>query len=251
LLSALLSQNPVIHAEGNSALCQLMWDMQQSCLNNAKEQLNASGRMSVMDDILSELPKIYYKNINSKEKIVVDKCRSWTISANVELLKKYISYDFKVIVLERSIKDIIKSFAKLYKLNNVKNIDENIKRLLTPNSEPIMRSISGINWAKKNNKKNNFLFINYEELIKDPATVINKIYDFCGWEHYKHDFNNVVVKYPEDDNVYHLRGQHKIRKNVEKKENDYVLPKDIEEQCLKIDRLMGWGDTPQNPQLHK
>ena len=44
LLTAILSQNPLIHAEGNSAVCQLMWDLHQSGLTTAKEQLKANGR---------------------------------------------------------------------------------------------------------------------------------------------------------------------------------------------------------------
>ena len=44
LLSAILSQNPKIYSEGNSAVCQLMFDMQQSCINKAKEQLIANKR---------------------------------------------------------------------------------------------------------------------------------------------------------------------------------------------------------------
>ena len=34
LLSAILYQNPKIHAEGNSGLCQLMWDLEVSCKHN-------------------------------------------------------------------------------------------------------------------------------------------------------------------------------------------------------------------------
>ena len=68
LLSALLSQNPEIHAEGNSAVCQLMWDMQQSCLSAAKEQLLANNRQSTIKDIISQIPHLYYKNNSPKEK---------------------------------------------------------------------------------------------------------------------------------------------------------------------------------------
>ena len=90
LLSAILSQNPLIHAEGNSAVCQMMWDFQQSLLLNCREQIQANQRENTIHDILSEIPHIYYKNIDPKEKIIVDKCRSWTIPENIELLKKYI-----------------------------------------------------------------------------------------------------------------------------------------------------------------
>lgn len=237
LLSALLSQNPLIHAEGNSAVCQLMWDMQQSCLSSSKEQLKANGReKTTMHDLLSQIPHIYYKNI--PEKIVVDKCRSWTISANIALLQKYVDKNYKIIILERSVTDIVKSFVKLYRANGAKVDIENT--LLEPNSEPLMRSISGINWTKKNNQNNNFLFIQYEDLINKSEMTMKKIYDFCGWVPFQHDFNKVVCKYPEDDQVYGLRGMHRIHGKVEKRENSIILSDKTIERCEKINKLMGY-----------
>ena len=177
LLSAILSQNPLIHAEGNSAVCQLMWDMQQSCLTTSKEQLLASGReKNTVHDLISQIPNIYYKNM--KEKIVVDKCRSWTIPANIAMLEKYVDKHYKIIILERSITDIVKSFVKLYNANGIYDDIEN--KLLMPNSEPIMRSISGINWAKKHNKHGHFLFINYDDLIGNTEATIKKIYSILS-----------------------------------------------------------------------
>lgn len=239
LLSALLSQNPEIHAEGNSAVCQLMWDMQQSCLSTAKEQLLANNRQSTIKDIISQIPHIYYKNNPSHEKIVVDKCRSWTIPANIDLLRNYIDQDIKIIVLERSILEIIASFVKLYKDNNVDatNLALLEAKLLMPSSEPIMRSIAGINWAKRNNQNNTFIFINYNDLINDTAATIAKIYTFCGWKPFTHDFTNVVIKYHENDEVYGLRGQHKIRKTIKKRENSVTLMDETIRKCKMIDNF--------------
>ena len=62
LLSAILSQNPLIHSEGNSAVCQLMWDMEKSLINNCGEQINANNRQSTVNDLISNIPYIYYKN---------------------------------------------------------------------------------------------------------------------------------------------------------------------------------------------
>jgi sulfotransferase len=235
LLSAILCQNPEIHAEGNSAVCQLMWDLQQSCINTAKEQLAANNRSDIIFDLVSQIPKIYYKNIS--EKIIVDKCRSWTLEPNVHMLKNYINPNFKIIVLERNITDIIKSFVKLYEKND-RTVDPGI--FLTPQSEPLMRSLGGVQWAKKNNSDNNFLFINYDELISDTKNVIDKIYDFCGWTKFDHDFNNIKVKYPENDDVYQLKGQHDINPFVKKTENDVVLSDEILEKCAMINRVMGY-----------
>ena len=73
LLSAILSQNPEIQAEGNSALCQIMWDAHVSCTVNATEQLKANKRYeNTLKDIVSEIPNMYYKK--SESSIIVDKC---------------------------------------------------------------------------------------------------------------------------------------------------------------------------------
>jgi sulfotransferase len=241
LLSAILSQNPKIHAEGNSAVCQLMWDMLQSCENNSKEQLSANHREKTVHDLLSQIPNIYYKDV--KEPIIVDKCRSWTITANIDLLKKYITKDYKIIILERPITEIIKSFAKLYSQNHV---PVDISKFLLPHSEPIMRSIAGISRAKTEAKNGDthYLFISYDELVKNTKETISKIYDFCGWEPFKHDFKNIVVKYPEDDTVYGLKGQHKIRKTVGKQQNTITLSEEILERCKLIDTLLGYHYSP-------
>ena len=237
LLSAILSQNPLIHAEGNSAVCQLMWDLHQSCSVTSKEQLLANGREKITPrDIISQIPALYYKDI--LEEIVVDKCRSWTIPANVQLLENYVDKNFKIIVLERSVKDVVKSFVKLYRNNGVKGNIET--KLIEPNSEPIMRSIAGINWAKKNNHNNNFIFIGYEDLINKTEETINKIYDFCGWTHFEHNFTSVESKYPENDSIYGLKGMHKVNKRVEIIENNVILSSKTIEHCEKIDKLMGY-----------
>jgi sulfotransferase len=237
LLSAILSQNPLIHAEGNSAVCQLMWDMQQSGLNSAKEQLIANGReKTTMHNLISQIPHIYYKDMS--EKIVVDKCRSWTIPANIEMLRTYIDKNYKVIILLRSTVDVVKSFVKLYRNNGITGDIE--AKLLRPNSEPLMRSIAGVNWAKKNNSKNNFLFVKYEDLINNPADAMKEIYDFCGWEHFSHNFDKVECKYPENDEVYGLKGMHRIHHQVGIRENTFVLSPKTIEHCEKIDKLMGF-----------
>jgi sulfotransferase len=241
LLTAILSQNPEIHAGGNSAVCQLMWDMQMSFTNNCKEQITANKRFHTGFDIISQIPYLYYKDI--KESIVVDKCRTWTLESNVEILKNYVTKDFKVIVLERSVTEIVKSFTRVaienpsYDINKISDILKNL--------EPIMNPLKGIIWAKKNNQNNNFLFISYNDLVTKTEDTIKKIYDFCGWVYFKHDFTNVVVKYPEDDQTaYGLINLHKIRPTVEKKEYNVILPKELEYKCIQIDKFMGYIQNP-------
>jgi len=210
LLSAILNQNPLIHAEGNSGVCQIMWDLQQSCQNNAAEQLAANYRLDTQNDLVAMVPNVYYKNIDRP--IVVDKCRSWTLPANMEMISRYITNKPKVIVLTRQIGEVVNSFVELNKRNG-KTVD--VTELLQPHSEPIMRANDGIEYAKANNN-GEFLFIEYDNLCNYPAETMSAIYLFCGWEPFNHDFDNVINHHKENDTIYGLVGMHEIRQKVGK-----------------------------------
>jgi len=247
MLSSILNQNPLIYSEGNSAVCQLLWDMYLSATKYASEQLGANNRHDTPYDLVSHIPKVYYKNVPKTKEVIIDKCRSWTMSYNVDLLLKYVDPNIKIIVLERSITDIFKSFMKLYKKNNINDeqVHVRLSNMLVPNSEPILRSAVGVNMARKKNEENpssnkNFLFIKYDDLIKNTQEIMNQIYDFCGWAPYTHDFNNIVNQFPENDAFYGLKGFHEIRQTISKEENEFVLPPDILEKCQKIDKTMGY-----------
>lgn len=208
LLSAILSQNPEIHSEGNSAVCQLMWDMQVSCETTAREQLQANRRTTDQDALVASIPAIYYRNVKAMH--IVDKCRSWTLPDNMAMLRRYITDDPKVIVLTRPLDEIVASFVRLREANGW---NEPEAGLLDPMSEPIMRSQFGVDHARATNS-GEFLFIEYADLISDTVAALNSIYEFCGFEPFTHDLDNIVNKHPEDDTVYGLKGMHDVRPTI-------------------------------------
>ena len=208
LLSAILSQNPEIHAEGNSAVCQLMWDAQVSCETDAREQLLANRRYGTQDDIVRAIPAIYYKDVTARH--IVDKCRSWTLPDNMAMLRRYVTDDPKVIVMTRPLDEIVDSFQRLRAANGLELSEE----LLTPGSEPIMRSMEGVEYARSVNR-GEFLFVDYGNLVSDTFNVLDSIYEFCGFDPFSHDLTNIVNRHAEDDLVYGLAGMHDVRPTVE------------------------------------
>lgn len=237
LLSAILSQNPALHCEGNSPVCHLMWEM-CNILSVHSEQIRANKKESAACDIVSQIPHIYYQNI--PERIVLDKCRSWTIPTNITMLESSMKIDVKIIVMTRSIVEIAGSFANLYKKNKFSNdeINTKIRELLHPNSEPLMRSITGLNCAKKSYDETKYLFVNYDDLINKTDETIRKIYTFCGWIPYQHSFDNITTKYAEDDTVYGLNGFHDIRPIVGRQQYDMLLSAEIMQKCSMIEKLI-------------
>lgn len=227
LLSAILSQNPKIHAEGNSAVCQLMWDMQQSVVNS--EQIKASNK-DVLDALVKPIPHTYYADVTKP--IVIDKCRSWTLPANVEILNRYFDNAPKVIVLVRPLVEIVASFMSLRKENGWTNLEVG---LLESGSEPIMRSLAGVEWARKNNN-GEFLFVTYDELVDDTQASLDRIYEHCGWQPFGHNLDNIVNRYKENDAIYGLAGQHDVRPQISRRTVDVDLSDELVEECNRLDK---------------
>jgi len=241
LLSAILDQNPEIHAEGNSAVCQLMWDMQESCYGASNTLLNAAYRKDTIPSIVSAIPSAYYKDVSAN--VIVDKCRSWTMPTNMAMLQKYFVESPKVIVMERPLVDIYKSFNAIHRSNGKKTeVEANMEFELLPNSEPVVRSLDGVIWAKQNNQNGNFLFISYDELVTETERVLTSIYEFCEIAPFKHDLNNIINNHPENDvGVYDNPGLHDVRPTISKRRIDETLTDTMLAKCAELEASNVWG----------
>lgn len=222
LLSAILGQNTDIHAEGNSAVCQLMWSMQESCLGPAHEQITVNKRIHTQREICASIPATYYKHVNNR--IVVDKCRGWHMPENLQMLYEYTAQDPRIIVLERPLSEIMRSFIHLHKINNQLTNQAWFERKLLDDNElyPIIAPFKALSWAKANNH-GEFLFIKYDEILHETDQVLDKIYEFINEPRFKHDLNNIQVIHPEDDNYYLLPGMHDVRPTIGKREYNIEL----------------------------
>ena len=203
-----------------------MWDMQQSVLNS--EQMQASGK-DFVGKLVRSIPNIYYSD--TPRPIIVDKCRSWTLPANLEMLNKYFDNPVKIIVLVRPVVEIVASFMALRKANGWTNLEAG---LLDDGSEPIMRSLAGVEWARKNNT-GQFLFVTYDELIDDTQASLCRIYQHCGWQPFEHNLQNIVNNHKENDAVYGLIGQHDIRSTISKRILDVKLSNKLVNKCIQLD----------------
>lgn len=231
LLTSILSQNPNIYSEGNSALCQLMWDMRTSCRESSYEQLIASSKIHMEHELLSSIPKVYYKDTDYK--IIIDKCRSWTLPDNLEVIKENINPNPKIIVMTRSVVEVMKSMVNIY----LKSDQPNPQEIFIKNgTEPIMRSLYGVAWAKENDN-GEFIFVSYNDLLANTKETIDRIYKFCGWAKFEHTFDNITTKYHENENIYAVKNMHEVRPTISKREIDVELSKEVLERCQELDSI--------------
>jgi sulfotransferase len=59
------------------------------------------------------------------------------------------------------------------------------------------------------------LFVKFEDLCLYPEMTMRKIYDYLELPFFEHDFDNIEQVTKEDDEVYGMFGDHKIRKKLE------------------------------------
>lgn len=206
-MSAILNQNPMIHSEGNSGLCQLMWDVHLSCTGAAVEQLTATGRTDVAGRLLRNLPGEYYHDVTRT--VIVDKCRTWPLPGNMRLVREHITPDPKMIILTRPVDEVVASFVRLRKQAGWEG---DVEADLWVNPEPLVRAIEATGWALTGDP-GTFHHITYAQLVDDPDFTLRGLYTFMGWEPYQHTFTGIVHPHPENDDVHGLP-LHRLRDTV-------------------------------------
>ena len=240
LLTALLNQNPSIHASTNSPVLDTIHYSEEYLLYNS-EQYKAHPKPQSAHKVLSSIAPSYYFDI--KEPIIVDKSRGWV--NQIQHITDYITDSPKIICPVRNIYDILTSFLYLiHKNSRVSFIDEGLKRnnleITNDNRCDYMMSPQGIvgmsyhalSEAYKKGHQDKILLVDYDDLVRSPQQELNRIYDFLGEERYTHSFKNVSTKFDENDDVYKLDNMHTVRGKVEKIYHDsekylsdYILDK--------------------------
>lgn len=233
LLANILAQNDTFYLEGNSGLCQLMWDVKVSCDTKCIEQLAAGNKLDeVKTNIISELPNLYYKGVT--DKVIFDKCRPWVMPANMDLAKTYISEDIKTIVLVRPVDQIIRSFAKLN--DSPDDEDKMYNDLMNDKSEVVMRSFRGTYHAAKNLE--NCLFVSYDNIVDNTSETLSAIYQFIGEDNFIHDIEKISQVISENEFVYKNEDLHTIRGTISRESNKVELPEWVEEKCGIMTKLL-------------
>jgi len=237
LLSAILNQNPDLHTGPMSPVFGSMMALEDHL--RYSEEANIYQKPDSFHSMVSGLIGNYYKDVNKP--YIIDKCRAW--SGQIARIKHYITDNPKIIVTVRNPLDILSSFITLIEKNKnqISFIDRYLiqqkKELTTENrcdflmgrdSGVIYQSIFGLMDGLKEYRECIHL-IEYEDLINDPDNTISNIYNFLEIEYFEHDFNNIVKKYSENDNLYRLSGMHEIRTKLEKKSKPYeeVLSEEV------------------------
>jgi len=231
LFSNIIMQNPSIYSGANSPVCQLMWDVKQSFETKCSEQLVASGREDFKKELISSIPNQFYNNVDRK--IVIDKCRSWTLKNNYEMIQEYITDNPKILVFIRDIEEILKSLIKIEFIPRVES-EENI---FTFNSATLMEYFYGIMYAKQYYRES-ICLIDYNKFVENTDEEMKKIYSFLEIEYFQHTYTNIIDNNIENDSSYGIKDMHVIRSNVEKKRYEIDISEKSKVFCKNMNDML-------------
>ena len=246
LLTALLNQNPNIHAGTLSPVFELMYYTNEIL---HKEQAQAFPKPKVFQEIVTNTLINYYYDITNP--VVIDKCRAWP--AHIDILKKYVTNNPKLICTVRHPLDILASFITLFHKDGTYNF---IDKAMTQQKIPItddnrchyMMNPGGIVWESMNalatafrQKETQYIhFIQYDDLVSNPTEVMNHLHAFLELDPFHYEFNNIIQKDREKDaEVYGLPTMHEVRKSINKISKPYseVLSIDVINKYINYDFL--------------
>jgi hypothetical protein len=203
LLTSLLNQRPDVYASPTSNLSDTMGAAVQ--MWEQSPTTKASGGEE--NDIIRILQGIQNARYDT-DKLVFDKGRGWAAQQIIKTMMK-VQGDVKIVATVRPVAECLASFAKLMKPENITDFckrDELTQHLFR--SYEIMK-------AGYKEYPDNFLFIEYDDLVCDPQFQLNRIAEFVGLDPFVHDFDNIEDS-KEIDEAWGIEDLHKVRPKVSK-----------------------------------
>jgi sulfotransferase len=244
LLSTLLNQNPRIYSGPSSPVLGAMYATHDNFQSN--ELYTGYPKPNQVNEIVGSVIEHWYSDIDKP--VVIDKNRAWC--ARVPFIEGYIKQEAKVIVPVRRIDEILASILTMIKRNpfqegqpRINFVDEQLVKFNIPINDEnrcqyLLSNQGGIVWESLNATKigveeghsDKFLFVDYNDLVKDPQKELNEIYEFLGEEPFEHTFENLSNNHREDDiTTYGLGDMHEVHSELKKVSTDpsEILPDSI------------------------
>jgi len=228
LLMNILAQHPEIHTTPTSGCCALLngiisgWDT----IPEHRADKNSS-TPEVLKNVLSS---VLYSYHNTDKTYIVDKCRAW--GHNIEMIEHIIGKKAKIIIPVRDISEILASFEALYRktspikstMKGFQNVEQRIDHWMS-NAGEVGSALNVVRDIFQRGLQNRVCIVEFEALVNNPERVMKQLWNFLGLDYPEHNFQNIINKTLEDDDVYGYVDLHTIRPIIEpvSKKAEFIL----------------------------
>lgn len=247
LVQVLLHQNPKIYASPTSPLLEYQYGAR---LNYELPEVKSQNNQLMFDAFINmcgSMAQSYYETITDRP-IVIDKNRGWI--HYYEWVEQW-NPNAKMICMIRDIRGILASMERIFRANRHAPVGpDNPAELANMTvlgrinfwlrDKPIGLALERTLNALQTNSAQNILFVKYEDLLQNPQLIMNSIYDYIGEDHFEHDFQNIVKQVEENENFFGVYGNHSIKKELAKYEENSWSDIYNEEVCKAIKEMIPW-----------
>lgn len=251
LFQNLMGQNPDFYVTPTSGLLELIYGARSNYSNNPEFKAQEPSAMKKAFLNFCRNGMLGYAGGLTDKPYFLDKSRGWGIHYNWlnEIFDKP-----KIVCMIRDLRDIMCSMEKKFRSNPDKQYSfinwETGQGVTTEsrmdvwlNSPPVGLAMTRIYEMWSTGTINNILVIKFEDLCLYPDITLRKVYeyfelDFSKYEKF-HNFENVEQITQEDDKVYGVFGDHKIRTKITPMASDAkkILGPEI---CKWIEQKYSW-----------
>ena len=204
VLAAILNQNPTMHVSTTSGLVFALDGLATTWHSTGLLDKNDPSRNKLAQTMRGAIDAFYE---HTDRPIIIDKSRGWPIVAIIEAMVQVLNRQPKIIATVRSIPDCAASFVRLAK---PKDLDDFMS------TSPYIEHLEAAYNALQDGYKfapENFLFVEYENLLAEPKIQLDRVHKFLGLPEFKYDFFNIdgssVAE--DDENLHGSLGMHDVK----------------------------------------
>lgn len=254
VLSALLNQHPDIYSSPLSPMCEGLWSV-KSLLENNEHYLRNSNPKGLRT-ALNQFFYGYYSSVD--EPIILDREKVWTTPANLNLILECLTPAPKVIFTVRNLLEILASWVSLsertgyltqqmvrdnwFPVEYLPLNDAKCDYLMDSKARIMQLPIYALSNAMKKENRHFVHFVDYNDLINNPGSVMKGIYSFLEVPFYENDFSK-LIKFEHDNEASSgdPEGLHTIRPMLQKisKDPSEVLSEYVVQRYARYDFWTG------------
>lgn len=242
VLAAILNQNPMTHVSTTSGLVHALDGLANTWASAGLLNENDPKREKLAATMRGTIDA-FYEDIDKP--VIIDKSRGWPIAQIMQAMGMVLGHQPKIIATVRSIPDCAASFVRVAK---PKDLDDFMYsgQLMDHLKAAYISLQNGYNFAPEC-----FLFVEYDDLLKNPKKQLARIHTFLGLPPFKYDFNHIdgSTVQEDDENLHGYAGMHSIKPKLERQHNEN--PRDVlKHHYSSFCQPEFWLDTPRTiPEL--
>ena len=213
VLAAILNQNPETHVSTTSGLVHALDGLANTWHSAGLLNENDPDRKKLAQTMRGMIDAFYE---DTDKPVVIDKGRGWPIPIIMGAMTQVLGHAPKIVATVRPVPDCMASFVRVAK---PADLDEFMySGQLADHLKAAYISLQQGYEAMPEN----FLFVEYDNLLADPKKELDRIHEFLGLAPFEYDLSNIdgtPVK-EDDENLHGYAGMHDIKPELKKQHSD-------------------------------